>query len=174
MKTLDDFFTEVEYEKAYTYEQRIDLFNQFGIPTSQKYFTPFFTYLNIHINPMRLASYGYSHAGAVSSPSLKRERFQTPNLESKTQSQLFGGSNTFIYVIRNINSQQITVVKGEVSVWSFRFNVADMGFEFKLNRMELEHRQDKNPPQISCNPTKALAFLRLAGFTHILLNAQYK
>lgn len=174
MRTLEHFLSQGFYQFDYNYEERVDLFNRFGIPTSQKFFTPFFTYLNLHINKERLMSYGYSHAGAVSSHALRPEKWHMPNLEASAQSQLFGTLTANVIAVRNTKTQKINVVKGQVGVWEFRFNPNDFSFDFKLSKMALEVDKNNNPTSIDCNPTKALYFLKLTGYSHLLINAPYK
>lgn len=62
---------EIDYQDI-DYDTRVDLFNKYKIPTSQKYFNPIFgmcsivaDMLDINQTNRRIYSYGMSHSGAI-------------------------------------------------------------------------------------------------------------
>src|SRR6188768_45766 len=69
--SISELVQELDYQEKYSYEQRVDLFNKYGISTSKKYLNPIML-LSEHIRKMDYVSkthgfqyYGMSHSGAV-------------------------------------------------------------------------------------------------------------
>lgn len=76
---LKDLIKEINYQEAYSYDRRVDLFNKYAISTAQKAFNPIYelakfiidkrTILNVSYKEEPITSQGlytpYSHSGAL-------------------------------------------------------------------------------------------------------------
>lgn len=77
IEKMKSLIIELDYQSEFSYEQRVDFFNKWGVSTATKYFNPIMSlaelieklYINnsIDFNEWDLQNYGLSHSGAVMS-----------------------------------------------------------------------------------------------------------
>lgn len=73
MENLNELVVELDYQSHFSYEKRTELFNKYGISTSQCFFNPimelatFATEMSTYKYRSNLRIGGYSHSGAVAS-----------------------------------------------------------------------------------------------------------
>lgn len=168
MRDIEKFFQEMKYEEEYTYEERIELFNHFGISTSQKYFCPFYSYVSMHIFKRKdLFSFGYSHSGNLATLSNKFH-FQQKTETSLIEQARYGPSYNELYLIRNKNTQELLKVKGKFNIWKLLMDVKTFNLEFEINFEELEKMKPEDwkwtKNNIEINSDRANLFLKLTGF----------
>jgi hypothetical protein len=61
---LSDLLIDIDYQKQFTYEQRVDIFNKYGYSTSMLFFTPIYHLTTLIYNQCGFnenPSYGYGH-----------------------------------------------------------------------------------------------------------------
>lgn len=75
-QAVKSLIVELDYQKEFTYDQRVDFFNKWGISTSTKYFNPIMALCTLielkvqntskeEFREYELCSYGMSHSGNV-------------------------------------------------------------------------------------------------------------
>lgn len=73
-EAIKSLIVELDYQKEFTYEQRVDFFNKWSISTSTKFFNPIMSLFSLiekliidrsDLREYDLQNYGVSHSGAV-------------------------------------------------------------------------------------------------------------
>ena len=83
---LKDLLIDKDYQKEFTYEERVDIFNKYGYSTSMLFFTPIYhfttlimKYMGYNINQ----SYGYGHGKTILDKTMFEKALNANPLERK-------------------------------------------------------------------------------------------
>lgn len=163
--TLEDLTKEMEYQKSYSYENRVDIFNKYKISTSTSYINPIML-LSSHIRRCGSEYFNYdsgmfqgvSHSGAVQSAFNKEFK-----VDKSKYVKVRKGSQLNIYEIFNYSYNKREMEK----VMIFRENVETGAVKFKIC-----NPVDFFPKRGFCFYEWAEEFLKDFGFSLNLTDSQ--
>lgn len=117
---FQELVQEIDYQARFTYEERVDLFNKYHIPTSIKFFNPIMVLSEYLFTEKNFRCYGMSHSGAVQTAFNKEFKAgESKYVKLHTSTATFDYYQVFHYRYnpsRHENKVSFRVKDGEINI----------------------------------------------------------